>query len=99
MMVDPDPKRQRCEGILGATDTAGAEAGAKVTSMVNQLTSLLLAKSVVGETHEIDTNNIKVRHSWAPYFSYYLMSDLDFLERVLSMYSVFTSDQMTSHSY
>ena len=65
MMVDPDPKRQRCEGILGATDTAGAEAGAKVTSMVNQLTSLLLAKSVVGETHEIDTNNIKVRHSWA----------------------------------
>ena len=60
MMVDPDPKRQRCEGILGATGTAGAEAGAKVTSMVNQLTSLLLSKSVVGETHEIDTNNIKV---------------------------------------
>ena len=59
-MVDPDPKRQRCEGILGATGTAGAEAGAKVTSMVNQLTSLLLSKSVVGETHEIDTNNIKV---------------------------------------
>ena len=60
MMVDPDPKRQRCEGILGATGTAGAEAGSKVTSMVNQLTSLLLSKSVVGETHEIDTDNIKV---------------------------------------
>ena len=65
MEIDPDPEKQRCEGILGATGTAGAEAGAKVTSMVNQLTSLLLAKSVVGETHEIDTNNIKVRHSLA----------------------------------
>ena len=62
MKVDPDPKRQRCEGILGATSTAGAETGGKVTSMVNQLTSLLLSKSVVGETHEIDTTNIKVRH-------------------------------------
>ena len=70
MSVDPDPKRQRCEGILAATGTAGSEAGAKVTSMVNQLTSLLLAKSVVGETHEIDTNNIKVRQSWAKYFLY-----------------------------
>ena len=60
MVVDPDPERQRCEGILGATGTAGAETGDKVTGMINQLTSLLLAKSVVGETHEIDTENIKV---------------------------------------
>ena len=67
MVVDPDPKKQRCEGILGATGTAGAEAGGKVVSMVNQLTSLLLAKSVVGETHEIDTNNIKVRHCDIPF--------------------------------
>ena len=58
--MDPDPERQRCEGILGATGTAGAETGDKVTGMINQLTSLLLAKSVVGETHEIDTENIKV---------------------------------------
>ena len=60
MVVDPDPEKQRCEGILGATGTAGAETGGKVTGMINQLTSLLLAKSVVGETHEIDTENIKV---------------------------------------
>ena len=68
MVVDPDPKKQRCEGILGATGTAGAEAGGKVVSMVNQLTSLLLAKSVVGETHEIDTTNIKVRFNCFPFW-------------------------------
>ena len=28
--------------------------------MINQLTGLILQKSVVGETHTIDTENIKV---------------------------------------
>ena len=30
MSVNPDPKKQRCEGITSATHAAGAEAGAKV---------------------------------------------------------------------
>lgn len=30
MEIDPDPEKQRCEGIVKATGAAGAEAGAKV---------------------------------------------------------------------
>ena len=32
----------------------------KVTNMINQLTELMLSKSVIGEEHTIDTENIKV---------------------------------------
>ena len=30
MEIDPDPEKQRCEGILAATGAAGADVGAKV---------------------------------------------------------------------
>ena len=30
MEINPDPEKQRCEGIVKATGAAGAEAGAKV---------------------------------------------------------------------
>ena len=30
MKVNPDPKKQRCEGILSATGAAGAEVGKQV---------------------------------------------------------------------
>ena len=60
MEIDPDPEKQRCEGILAATSVAGAQSGGKITSMINQMTELMLSKSVVGEQFEIDTENIKI---------------------------------------
>ena len=60
MKINADPNKQKCEGILSATGAAGADVGGKVTDMMNQLTELLLSKSVVGEQHEIDTENIKI---------------------------------------
>ena len=60
MKINADPSKQRCEGIISATSAAGADVGGKVTDMMNQLTELLLSKSVVGEEHEIDTDNIKI---------------------------------------
>ena len=60
MEINPDPKKQRCEGVIDATVTAGADVGGKVTDMMNRLTELLLSKSVVGEEHEIDTKNVKI---------------------------------------
>ena len=60
MQINEDPSKQRCEGIGSATGAAGADVGGKVTDMMNQLTELLLSKSVVGEEHEIDTENIKI---------------------------------------
>jgi hypothetical protein len=60
MQINEDPSKQRCEGISSATGAAGADVGGKVTDMMNQLTELLLSKSVVGEEYEIDTENIKI---------------------------------------
>ena len=60
MQINADPSKQKCEGIISATSAAGADVGGKVTDMMNQLTEMLLAKSVVGEKHEIDTDNIKI---------------------------------------
>ena len=60
MEVPLDLAAQRCEGILSATEAAGANTGAKVTNMVDQMTAMLLAKSVVGSEHKIDTENIKI---------------------------------------
>ena len=34
MSVDPDPEKQRCQGILDATGAAGADMGGKVISSV-----------------------------------------------------------------
>ena len=31
MSVDPDPEKQRCQGILDATGAAGADMGGKAT--------------------------------------------------------------------
>jgi hypothetical protein len=60
MVVNPDPTKQRCLGIGRATGTAGGDVGGKVTDMINQLTELMLSKSVVGEEFKIDTKNIKI---------------------------------------
>ena len=30
MEIDPDPEKQRCEGILSATSSAGADVGSRV---------------------------------------------------------------------
>ena len=60
MEINPDPSAQRCLGVTRATGTAGGEVGGKVTDMINQLTELLLSKSVVGEEFKIDTNNVKI---------------------------------------
>ena len=30
MEIDPDPEKQRCEGILSATGSAGADVGSRV---------------------------------------------------------------------
>ena len=60
MEINEDPSKQRCEGISSATGAAGADVGGKVTDMMNQLTDLLLSKSVVGEEYEIDSKNIKI---------------------------------------
>ena len=60
MEVNPDPRLQRCLGVSRATGTAGGDVGSKVTDMINQVTELLLSKSVVGEEFEIDTKNIKI---------------------------------------
>ena len=51
---------QRCLGIGRATGSAGGDIGGKVVGMVDLLTEMLLAKSVVGESHEINTDNINI---------------------------------------
>ena len=60
MEVNEDPSKQRCEGIGNAAGATGVDMGGKVVEMMNQLTDLLLSKSVIGEKHEIDTDNIKI---------------------------------------
>ena len=60
MEINPDPDMQRCLGIGRATGTAGADVGGKVVGMMNQLTEMLLAKSVVGEQHKISTKHIQI---------------------------------------
>ena len=60
MEINPDPSMQRCLGLGRATGTAGADIGGKVVGMLNQLSEMLLAKSVVGEEFEIDTKQIKI---------------------------------------
>ena len=60
MEINPDPDMQRCLGIGRASGTAGADIGGKVVGMLNLLSEMLLAKSVVGEQHEIDTEHIKI---------------------------------------
>ena len=60
MKINPDPSKQRCEGIASATGVAGADAGGRITDMVNQLTEVLISKSVVGESYEINTDHIKI---------------------------------------
>ena len=60
MEINPDPSMQRCLGLGRATGSAGGDIGAKVVGMLNQLSEMLLAKSVVGEAFEIDTKHIKI---------------------------------------
>ena len=60
MKINADPSKQRCEGIASATGVAGADAGGKITDMMNHLNELLVSKSVVGEEYEINTDNIKI---------------------------------------
>ena len=60
MEINSDPAMQRCLGLGRASGTAGAEIGGKVVNILNQLSEMLLAKSVVGEEFEIDTKNLKI---------------------------------------
>ena len=35
MEIDPDPEKQRCEGILSATSSAGADVGSRVRNVLH----------------------------------------------------------------
>ena len=49
MSVDPDPEKQRCQGILDATGAAGADMGGKVTTSFPYYILKLQVDSVSGD--------------------------------------------------
>ncbi|XP_023332927.1 uncharacterized protein LOC111704811 [Eurytemora carolleeae] len=60
MTIPEDLKAQQCKGLAAATSTAGDTSGSKITDMIDDLSKLLLSKSIIGEEFNIDTKNIKI---------------------------------------
>jgi hypothetical protein len=58
--VPKDPQAQACKSIGAATQAASGSAGGQISSMVGQLASMLLSKSIVGDVNTIDTPAIKI---------------------------------------
>ena len=63
MSVDPDPKKQRCQGILDATGAAGADMGGKVKFCIY---SIIVTKICLGDRHDkpINRTNAAKICSW-----------------------------------